>query len=253
MKISIITVTYNSQETLADTIESVLAQSYEDIEYIIVDGGSQDGTLAIIQAYESRFEGRMKWISEPDRGIYDAMNKGIPMATGDVIGILNSDDFYLSSDVLSQIATAFEKEPCLEGVHTNLYYVNQNNPQKIVRHWISSEFKAGSFAKGWHPAHPTLYLRKEVYDKYGLFDVDFKLAADFELMLRLFEKHRIQTRYLNLTTIRMRLGGATSKNFSNIKKGNVECIKAFKKNEIPVSRLYPFYRLLPKLLQFFRK
>lgn len=253
MKISIITATYNSSTTLRDTIQSVLSQTYTDIEYILIDGGSQDSTLSIIQEYEPLFQGRMKWISEPDCGIYDAMNKGIRMATGDAVGILNSDDFYASPNVLSQIATVFEKEPWLEGLHTNLYYVNQSNPQKIIRHWISSEFKAGSFAKGWHPAHPTLYLRKEVYNKYGLFDLDFKLAADFELMLRLFEKHQIKTRYLNITTIRMRLGGATSKNFSNIKRGNIECIQAFKKNSIPVSKLYPFYRLIPKLLQFFRK
>lgn len=253
MKISIITATYNSSETLRDTIQSVLSQTYTDIEYILIDGKSQDCTLSIIQEYEPFFQGRMKWVSEPDRGIYDAMNKGIRMATGEVVGILNSDDFYASPDVLLRIASAFQQAPQLEGVHTNLYYVSQDNPQKIVRHWISSEFKAGCFAKGWHPAHPTLYLRKEVYDKYGLFDLDFKLAADFELMLRLFEKHQINTRYLNITTIRMRLGGATSKSLSNIKKGNIECIKAFKKNGIPVSKLYPFYRLIPKVLQFFRK
>lgn len=253
MRISLITATYNSSLTLCDTLQSVLRQTFTDIEYIIVDGNSTDQTISIVKEFEKKFGGRLRWISEPDKGIYDAMNKGIRMATGDVVGILNSDDFYNSSDVLLQIAMAFEKEPWLDGVYTNLYYVNHNDPQKIVRHWVSSEFKVGSFAKGWHPAHPTLYLRREVYERYGLFDLDFKLAADFELMLRFFEKNRIKTKYLNITTIRMRLGGATSKNLSNIREGNIECIKAFKKNGIPVSKLYPFYRLLPKLLQFFRK
>lgn len=253
MKFSLVTVTFNSSATLHDTIRSVLSQSYEDIEYIIVDGLSKDNTIEIVREYESQFKGRLKWISEKDEGLYDAMNKGIRMATGDIVGIINSDDFFASTEAVSQIASAFQQEPSLGGVHTDLYYVSQNHPQKIVRHWISSEFKVGSFAKGWHPAHPTLYLRKEVYDQCGVFDLDFKLAADFELMLRIFEKHLIKTKYLNTTTVCMRLGGATSRNLSNIRKGNIECIKAFRKNGISVSLLYPLYRLMPKLLQFFRK
>lgn len=249
MKVSIITATYNSEKTLRDTIESVMSQDYSDIEYIIVDGKSKDHTLDIVQEYRNRIA---TVVSEPDKGIYDAMNKGIRLATGDLIGILNSDDFFIDAHVISQIVEAFEEEPSLEGVHANLYYVKQDEPSKVVRHWVSSEYKPGSFFKGWHPAHPTLYLRREVYQKYGLFDLNFPLAADFELMLRLFECKRIRTRYLDFTMIRMRLGGATSKDYSNLKKNTRECIRAFQCNNLKVPLLYPFYRLLPKLLQYMK-
>lgn len=250
MKVSIITATYNSGLTLRDTIRSVLSQSYPNIEYIIIDGESKDNTLDIVSEYKDKIS---KVISEPDKGIYDAMNKGIRMATGDIVGVLNSDDFFASNNVIEKITNAFINQPDLDGVYTNLYYVKQNHPEITVRHWKSSEFIKGSFTKGWHPAHPTLYLKKSIYNKYGYFDLDFKLAADFELMLRFFEKYHIKTKYLDITTVRMRLGGATSKNISNIKKGNIECIKAFKKNGIEVSPLYLVYRLLPKLKQFFKK
>lgn len=246
-KVSIITAAYNSAQTIGDTIESVLKQTYQNIEHIIVDGASTDNTVEIVRNYGNKIA---KIISEPDRGIYDAMNKGIQAATGDIIGILNSDDFFDTPEVISSIVEEFEKDSQLDGIYTNLYYVQQNNPQKKVRHWISSPFKERSFFRGWHPPHPTLYLRKEIYEKYGLFNLDFPLAADFELMLRLFEKHKIRTKHLNITTIRMRLGGASNKNWANVKQQNIECIKAFKTNGFKVSFLYPIYRLLPKLRQY---
>lgn len=250
MKISIITATYNSASTIRDTIESVIAQTYQNIEYIIIDGASKDNTLEIVKSYGSRIA---KVLSEPDRGIYDAMNKGIQIATGEIIGILNSDDFFNADNVIEKIAKEFEKDGTIDGVYTNLYYVKQDNPQQIVRHWVSKQFKARSFFYGWHPPHPTLYLKREIYEKYGLFNINFKLAADFELMLRFFEKYKIKTKYLNATIIRMRLGGATSKNWDNIKKQNMECVKAFRFNGLKPPLLYPIYRLFPKLLQFFRK
>lgn len=250
MKISIITATYNSATTIKDTLLSVNAQTYPNIEHIIVDGSSNDDTLDIVRKYGNRVS---KVISEPDKGIYDAMNKGIEAATGDVIGILNSDDYFASSDVISMIASEFENDTTLKGVYTNLYYVRQDAPQTIVRHWVSKPFKEKSFFKGWHPPHPTLYLKREVYEKYGVFDLKFSLAADFELMLRFFERYKIETKYLPITTIRMRLGGATSKNWENVKKQNIECIKAFKTNEFKPPLLYPIYRLFPKLLQYFKK
>lgn len=250
MKISIITATFNSAATVADCISSVNEQSHDNIEHIIVDGVSKDKTLEVINSISNRV---VKIISEPDKGIYDAMNKGIQQATGDIIGILNSDDLYINENVISDINKAFESDDSLDAVHTNLYYVRYSNPEQIVRHWITGEFTSGSFSHGWHPAHPTLFVRKRVYEQYGLFDLNYALAADFEFMLRIFEKYGINSKYLPITTVRMRLGGATSKNLKNIIKGNQECMQAFKKNDIKVSYIYPLIRLLPKLKQFINK
>ncbi len=249
MKFSLITVAYNSSQTIADTIESVLHQSYQDIEYIIVDGNSADTTLDIVKAYEPQFNGRMRWISEPDKGLYDAMNKGIKMATGDVVGIINSDDLFCDMDAILKVSNVFDANKFLDGVYADLYYVAKNDTSKIVRYWKTG--KQRSFGKGWHPAHPTFYVKRDVYERFGMFDLDYKLAADFELMLRFIEKEKISLVYLPEPLVKMRLGGATSKSFENIKKGNIECIHAFHKNGISVSRLYPLYRLLPKLKQYF--
>ena len=250
MKVSIITATYNSAETIKDTLVSVNKQTYKNIEHIIIDGGSKDNTLEIIEKYGERVN---IIVSEPDKGIYDAMNKGIKAATGDVVGILNSDDFFASDDVIEKIVDRFGNDKDVEAVYSNLYYVKQNNPKEIVRHWVSTPFKEGSFFKGWHPPHPTLYVKREVYEKYGVFDLDFKLAADFELMLRFFEKYKVNTVYLNHTTVRMRLGGATSKNMTNIKNQNIECMNAFRSNGFKAPRFYHAYRLLPKLLQYVKR
>lgn len=250
MKISLITVTFNSGGTLRDTIQSVLSQTYYDIEYIIVDGHSQDNTVDIIKEYEPLFDGRLKWISEKDQGLYDAMNKGFQMATGDMVGIINSDDLLAEATAIEKVIDCFEGHKDIDCVYADLYYVAQHDTSKIVRHWITG--KQRSFSKGWHPAHPTFYVKREIYSKYGLFDLDFKFAADFELMLRLVEKEHIRLFYLPEPLVRMRLGGTTSKNLTNIRKGNIECLNAFRKNGIPVSVLYPFYRLLPKLKQYFQ-
>lgn len=250
MTFSLVTVTYNSAQTLRDTIQSVLSQSYFDIEYIIIDGLSKDNTVEIIKEYEPQFSGRMKWVSEKDCGLYDAMNKGFRMAAGDIIGIINSDDLISDPEAIEKVMRCFEIDNSIDAVYADLYYVAQNDISKIVRHWKSG--KQRSFTKGWHPAHPTFYVRREVYQKYGLFDLDFKFAADFELMLRLIDKEHIKLHYLPEPLVRMRLGGTTSKNLSNIRKGNLECINAFKKNGIKVSTLYPLYRLLPKIKQYFQ-
>ena len=247
MKISIVTGTYNSQEYIGDCVASITNQTYDAIDHIIIDGASSDNTVNTIKSLPNRVS---KLISEQDEGIYDAMNKGLKMATGDVIGILNSDDFYNSDDVIQKVASAFEN-PEIDIVFGDLYYVNQKNPDKIVRKWSSGPFQNGAFKKGWHPAHPSFFVRKRVYEKYGYFDLDFELAADFELMLRFLEKHRLKSIYIPIPLVRMRLGGASNKNLGNIAKGNNECIRAFKKNSIDASVLYPIYRLLPKLKQFF--
>lgn len=250
MKFSLITVTFNSSRTLRDTIQSVLSQTYPDIEYIIVDGLSEDGTIDIIKEYASLFHGRLNWISEKDQGLYDAMNKGFKMATGEIVGIINSDDLLAEPNAIEKVIGSFKEHKDIDCVYADLYYVAQHDTSKIVRHWITG--KQRSFSKGWHPAHPTFYVKREMYTKYGMFDLDFKFAADFELMLRLVEKEHIRLFYLPEPLVRMRLGGTTSKNLTNIKKGNIECLNAFEKNGIPVSILYPFYRLLPKLKQYFQ-
>lgn len=251
MKISIITVSYNSALTIRDTIESVLSQSYSDLEYIIVDGRSKDSTVDIIKEYEPLFNGRMCWVSEPDNGLYDAMNKGLELASGDVVGLINSDDLFSDSRALEKVMKCFLENEPIDCVYADLYYVSQYDIRKIVRYWKTGQKR--SFSRGWHPAHPTFYVKKSIYNKSGGFDLNFKLAADFELMLRLIEKEKISTVYYSEPLVRMRLGGATSKNLGNIKKGNIECIRAFKKNGIQISFFYPFYRLFPKLIQFFNR
>ncbi len=247
MKVSIITVTYNSAATLSDTIESIVDQDYPDIEYIIVDGKSSDGTLDIIKRYEAHVT---KYVSEPDKGIYDAMNKGIKIATGDIIGILNSDDFFARKDAVSLIVSAFGQNEKVDGVYGNLYYVDSNDTNKIIRFWKSKEYVPKAFYHGWHPAHPTFYVRRNVYEKYGLYDLRFPLSADFELMLRFFECCQIRTKFIDAVLIKMRIGGTTSKSIVPILRGITQCKRAFRVNGLRPPLLYPAYRLFPKLFQF---
>lgn len=251
MKFSIVTSTFNSAKTVRDTFESVLGQTYKDYEYWVIDGASKDDTVSIIKEYEPKFEGRMKWISEPDKGIYDAMTKGFQKCTGDVLMLINSDDLFARSDALQLVADKFYENPDVDCVYGDLFYVSQDNIQKIVRVWKTGAQK--SFNKGWLPAHPTFYVKKGVYDKYGYFDLSYKLAADFELMLRFVERYHIKLAYLDECLVRMRLGGATSKNLKNIYRQNKECYNAFKNNGIKCTPFYIFYRFLPKIKQFFRK
>lgn len=252
MKISIITATFNSEATLRDTIESVLSQSYKDIEYIIKDGGSKDKTLNICHEYEPRFDGKMRIISSPDKGIYDAMNQGFQIATGDVLMLINSDDLFARADALELVVKTFENHPESDGVYADLYYVSQKNIDNIIRVWKTGEQKP--MRRGWLPAHPTFYIRREVYEKYGYFNLNYPLAADFELMLRFIEGHKIKLVYLQSYLVKMRLGGATSKNLKNIYKQDVETIKAFKENNLPGGNItYLLWRYYPKVKQFFRK
>jgi len=248
-KISIITVCFNREQYIHTALESVLEQTYHNIEYIIIDGNSFDNTLNIIKQYEPSFGCRMKWLSEPDQDLYDAMNKGILIATGDVIGILNSDDLFCDSFVIEKVMNVFNKDNSLDAVFADLYYVSQKDVSHIVRKWITGKQKP--FKLGWHPGHTALFLKKKVYDDYGLYNLNFKLVADFELMLRIFDKYKIKAFYLQEYLIKMRLGGVTNKSLKNIYKQNIECIKAFSYNNLYVNKfIYPFYRILPKLLQF---
>lgn len=248
MKISIITVCYNSGKTIEDTFKSVQSQSYKDIEYIVIDGGSKDNTLELINQYKEIIDYS---VSEKDNGLYDAMNKGIEKATGDVIGFLNSDDLFCDDMAVEKVMNVFNENSKIDSVYADIYYVDQNNTDKIVRKWITGKQK--TFKKGWHPAHPTLYIKKKVYNQYGGFNLKFKLASDFEIMLRFIEKYKISTIYLPEPLIKMRLGGETNKSVENIFRQNKECIKAFKDNDLKVnSVLYPFFRIIPKFFQFLK-
>ena len=248
MKISIITVCYNSEKHIKSAIESVINQTYQNIEYIIVDGASKDRTVEIVKSYGNKIT---KFVSEPDKGIYDAMNKGFKMATGDYLAIINSDDFYMHNNVISSVVAELElkKTDCL---FADLIYVEENNSDKQVRYWKSKPFVKNSFKKGWHPPHPTFFVKNEIYKKYGYFDLSFKLAADFELMLRFLEKYEISSCYLPEVIVKMRLGGASNESFKSIYIQNIECINSFKKNGLKVPLYYPVVRLLPKIFQYFK-
>lgn len=245
MKISIITATYNSEKTITHTLKSVAAQTYPHIEHIIIDGGSSDKTMELVRSFSSV----SKSISEPDKGIYDAMNKGIRLATGSIIGILNSDDFYASDDIIEKVVSRFNETDC-DALYGNLDFVDPINTKKVVRRWKSSPYTLGSFRRGWHPPHPTFFVKKDIYEKYGLFDTDLQVSADFEIMLRFIEKFQIKVDFFDETIVKMRYGGESTGSLKNILRGNRNVLLAFKKNGISVSPLYPLLRLLPKLKQF---
>lgn len=245
MKISIITATYNSGTTLRDTIESVMNQNYTDYEMLIIDGGSSDNTKEIVDKFIPRFQGRLKWFSGKDKGLYDAMNKGIERASGDVIGILNSDDFYANENVLNTIANGIKD---VDAVYGDLVFVNPENTDHIVRQWIGSQHQPGAFMRGWHPAHPTFYARKDLFDRLGRFDISFDVSADFELMFRFLEKGQAKSRYIPHTFVKMRIGGESTGSVKKIIQGNKNVLRAFSKNGYKVPHFYLIKRLAPKAL-----
>lgn len=246
MKISIITVCFNSASTIGQTISSVSSQTHPDIEHIVIDGLSTDGTMSIVQSSPSI----AKFVSEADAGIYDAMNKGIQLCTGDVVGILNADDFYEDEQVLSKVAEIFQ-DPLIDACYGDLLYVDQNDTSQIVRYWKSAPYKSGKFKMGWMPAHPTFFVRRGVYDSFGGFDLSYKLAADFELLFRLIEKHQIKTKYLPQILVKMRMGGATNKSLKNIITQNKEILNALNKH-YGSNQFFKFVagKLVSRLTQF---
>lgn len=247
MKISLITITYNSVKTLADTIQSVLNQTYTDIEYILVDGASKDNTVSIIKQYEPLFEGRMKWISEPDKGLYDAMNKGIRMATGDIVGILNSDDFFTSSNILQKVVDAFQQDRIIDAVYGDVHFVHPSNLNKCVRYYSSKIFKRDFMKMGFMPAHPSFYIRKACFDKYGSYRTDYKIAADFEFLLRVIYKAKIKTKYLPIDMVTMRTGGASTSGLESHKRIMKEHLRAFRENGIYTNKLLLSLRYIYKV------
>ncbi len=214
MKISVITASYNRRSTIEGAILSVLSQDWPNVEYVVVDGASTDGTQAVIEKYADRIG---KYISEPDKGMYQAINKGIGLATGDVIGLVHSDDEFYSPDVLSRVAAKFMQEE-LDILYADGIFVDEGNTAKVVRNWISGKYSKKRVKRGWLPLHPTVYVRREVFQKAGLYDESYRIAADSDWLVRILYDHDFRVGYLEAYTIRMRMGGASTSAKTQIKK-----------------------------------
>ncbi len=228
MKISIITVCYNSAATIAHTLESVSDQDYPHIEHILVDGGSKDETVAIIKS----FPHVQNWVSEKDKGLYDAINKGIKMANGDIVGILNSDDFFPNKSIISRIAQSFNENCNIDAVYGDIAFVNPANLEKVVRLYSSKKFSPNRFGYGYMPAHPSFYAKKECYNAIGLYKLDYKIAADYELLMRFIYKNKISCTYIPEVLVYMRTGGVSNKNILSRYTLNKEIVKACKENGV---------------------
>lgn len=249
MKVSIITITYNSGATLRDTIDSVVNQTYPNIEYIIVDGLSKDNTMTIVDGYRDKIA---KVISEKDHGLYDALNKGIAAANGDIVGIIHSDDFYTTNTVIEKVVKLMS-ETNSDGLYADLYYVDKDDTNRIFRKWKSGLYKHGMFFNGWMPPHPTFFVKKEIYKKYGSFNLRLKSAADYELMLRFIHKHHIKLAYLPEFIIKMRVGGKSNMSLKNRIRANQEDRKAWKINGLK-PKVYTLYaKPLRKIIQLLKK
>ena len=250
MKITIITVCFNSSETVLDALRSIHSQDLQELEHIIIDGGPTDGTIELIKGF-GRYD---LLISEKDDGIYDAMNKGIKLAKGDIIGFLNSDDLYASDDVLSKVVDVFEKDSSMDACYADLFYVDKVKIDRKIRYWKSGELKPGAFANGWSPPHPTFFVRRSVYDRYGLFDQQSRTAADFELMMRLLEVHKISVRYVPEVWVNMRTGGTSNGNLKSIWKQNLEVLHALRSHGLAANPILYFgHKFLLRGRQFFQR
>tara|TARA_Y100000741_G_scaffold364082_1_gene354014 strand:+ start:12704 stop:13459 length:756 start_codon:yes stop_codon:yes gene_type:complete len=247
IKVSIITVCYQSAQTLEHCIKSVLSQKYKNIQYIIIDGDSNDDSKKILDKYRKLVS---RIIIERDDGIYDAMNKGISMSSGEIIGFLNSDDFFSSNNVISSIVD-YICDNNLDGCYGDVCYVDRIKPDLIRRRWKSSNYVEGSFSVGWAPPHPTFYVKKYFYDKYGAFNLSYSIAADFELMLRFIEINKINVKHLSKNLVNMRLGGISNRSLVNILKQNLEIIKSIKSFHLPLNPLkFMFNKIVNKLKQY---
>lgn len=249
MKISIITVCFNSAGTIGDTMDSVAQQTHPDVEHIVVDGASRDRTVAIVQAHA---KAPTILLSEPDRGIYDAMNKGLALATGDIVGFLNSDDVYAHSEVLAHIASAMRPQS-VDACYGDLVLVDAGRGTRVVRYWKSAPHTHGLCARGWMPAHPTFYVRREAYLRHGGFDLSFQIAADFEMSLRLLDVKGLRSVHLPEVLVRMRTGGESTRSFASVVKGNREAARACIKHGLPGGAGFVLRKLASKLPQLVRR
>jgi GT2 family glycosyltransferase len=246
--VSIVTVVYNGAATLEHTIRSVIEQTYENVEYIVIDGGSSDATVDILRKYESSID---YWVSEKDAGIYDAMNKGISLASGEIVGLINADDFYASPDVLARVVSVLA-DPDLDACYGDLCYVKQYDTSSVVRYWQSSEFRPGAFESAWCPPHPTFFVRRKIYERSGVFDLTYKIAADMELMLRFLELCKVRAKYIPEVLVKMRIGGTTNRSLTNIIKQNAEILRALRQSGQRASMLrLTCSKVVSKGLQFF--
>ena len=248
MKVSIITAAYNSAQTIEDTVRSVLEQTYSNIEYIVVDGGSTDGSLDVVRKFEQQFSGRMKWISEKDHGIYDAMNKGIRMATGDVVGILNSDDYFTSKDVLERMVHTFDKG--LDAIYGDIHFIRDGQPDKCIRYYSSKKFSPIWLRFGFMPAHPSFYCRREVFEKAGLYKTDYAIGSDYEMMVRLFMVHKIKAKYLPMDFVTMRTGGASTRNVHSRLALIKDDVRGCRENGVYTNPLMISIKFFYKILEF---
>jgi glycosyltransferase involved in cell wall biosynthesis len=244
-KISLITVAYNAENTISRCIESVVGQNLKNIEYIIIDGGSTDKTLGIINRYKNHVT---VLVSEPDKGIYDAMNKGITLASGDIVGVLNADDFFADEEVLSAVSRAFTEQN-VDILYADLDYVD--NDDKVVRKWRSGGYKHGMFNRGWMPPHPTFYCKRNLFEQFGLYSLNYGTAADYELMLRYMHLKRIRAFYLKKVIIKMKIGGISNKSLSNRVKGLFFDLRAMRNNEILLPLVTLIFKPLRKIIQYF--
>jgi len=248
-KISIITASFRSESTIKDTLESVNIQTYPHIDHIIIDGASEDGTLDLVKAHGRRV---VHATSEPDEGIFDAYNKGLAVADGDIIGILNSDDFYATPYAIEHVMHAFEN-PSIDAIYADLVYVDRDDTDKIIRHWKSRPYRQGDFTRGFSPAHPTLFLRRSVYARAGGFNPSFRFSGDYEYMLRVFHTHRVKSYYLPKILVRMRSGGVTGGSLPSIKKQNLEILRALDSQGVSIFKPAFFGRkIVDRLMQRLR-
>ena len=247
MKLSIVTPVYNDPR-ISRALDSILSQQHdEELELIVIDGGSGASTLDVLQRYRDRIS---ILVSEPDKGVYDAMNKGIRLATGEVIGILNADDRYYDDFVLRDVAAAFQ-DPKTDACYGDLVYVDSLD--RISRYWKSGEYHPSKFYLGWMPPHPTFFVRRGLYEKYGNFDLRYTIAADYELMFRLILKHRISLKYIPRVLVKMSLGGKSNRSVSNIIKANLEVWQAWRNNNLSFGYLVPLLKPAQKVVQFIRR
>jgi glycosyltransferase involved in cell wall biosynthesis len=247
VKISIVTVCFNAAATIADTLESVARQTHPDVEHIVVDGASTDGTMDIVRRYAG---GLTRVVSEPDRGIYDAMNKGLALAGGEIVTFLNADDVFAAADIIERVALLMA-DPALDACYADLVYVGKDDPNRVVRYWKSRPYAPGLCLKGWMPAHPTFFVRKAVLDRHGGFDTAFRLQSDFDLMVRLFELHHIRTHYVPEIWVRMRMGGASNKSLANVWQGNLEAWRSCRKHGFAVSPFFMVRKIASRFPQYF--
>jgi glycosyltransferase involved in cell wall biosynthesis len=250
MKVSIITVCFNSAATIRDTIESVLSQSYPDIEYIVIDGGSRDETMAIVSEYSGQIA---KIVSEPDKGIYDAMNKGVRYSTGDIVGILNSDDFYESTRAVEEIVSCFHAEPSPDIVFGDVVFVEPDNLKKIVRYYSSKQFRPWKLRFGWMPPHPATFIRKEAYASIGDYSLSYRISADYEMFVRLLLVARLRWKRVDRVVVRMRAGGISTAGLSSTIRLNREIVRACRENGVYTNLAMVLSKMPIKLLEMVRR